>query len=156
MENELQYSPDNPNNIGPTPVRITWLFGLAGVTAKSLFEPESASASAENSWLRGAGERDINKWMKEDGETAEFLTDDDIAASVTQEPIEEEGSDDETQCDKKDVVPHADGAAALALRYLEQQPETTPADVLFMRRWRNYASSKRLSSLRQKKITELM
>ncbi|GFT26857.1 uncharacterized protein TNCV_3710211 [Trichonephila clavipes] len=84
--------------------------------------------------------------MEEDGETAEFLTDDDIAAAVTQEPMEEEGSDDETQCDK-DVVPHADGAAALALRYLEQQPNTTPADVLFMRRWRNYASSKRLSSL---------
>ncbi|GFV96259.1 jerky protein homolog-like [Trichonephila clavipes] len=100
-----------------------------------------------------AGERDINKWMEEDGETAEFLTDDDIAAAVTQEPMEEEGSDDETQCDTKDVVPHADGAAALdlALRYLEQQPDTTPADVLFMRRWRNYASWKRLSSLRQKK-----
>ncbi|GFW61644.1 hypothetical protein TNCV_3705791 [Trichonephila clavipes] len=96
--------------------------------------------------------------MEEDGETAEFLTDDNIAAAVTQEPMEEEGSDDETQCDKKDVVPHADGAAALdyALRYLEQQPDTTPADVLFMRCWRNYASSKRLSSLRQKKITELM
>ncbi|GFV47922.1 uncharacterized protein TNCV_3043941 [Trichonephila clavipes] len=105
-----------------------------------------------------AGERYINKWIEEDGETAEFLTDDDIAAAVTQEPMEEEGSDDETQCDKKDVVPHADGAAALdlALRYLEQQPDTTPADVLFMRRWRNYASSKRLSSLRQKKITELI
>ncbi|GFW87518.1 hypothetical protein TNCV_1301631 [Trichonephila clavipes] len=69
--------------------------------------------------------------------------------------MEEEGSDDETQCDKKDVVPHADGAAALdlALRYLEKQPDTTPDDV---RRWRNYASSKRLSSLHQKKITELM
>ncbi|GFT52779.1 retrotransposable element Tf2 protein type 1 [Trichonephila clavipes] len=80
-------------------------------------------------------------------ETAEFLTDDDIAAAVTQEPMEEEGSDDETQCDKKDVVPHAEGAAALALRYLEQQPDTTPADFFFMRRWRNYASSKRLSSL---------
>ncbi|GFX73764.1 hypothetical protein TNCV_4290801 [Trichonephila clavipes] len=92
----------------------------------------------------------INEWMEEDGETAEFLTDDDIAAAVTQEPMEEEGSDDETQCDK-DVVPHANGAAALALRYLKQQPDTTPADVLFMRRWRNYASSKRLSSLRQKK-----
>ncbi|GFX94683.1 hypothetical protein TNCV_4799601 [Trichonephila clavipes] len=95
---------------------------------------------------------DINEWMEEDGGTAEFLTDDDIAEAVTQEPMEEEGSDDETQCDKKEVVPHADGAAALALRYLEQQPDTTPADVLFMRRWRNYASSKRLSSLRQKKI----
>ncbi|GFT91558.1 dedicator of cytokinesis protein 3 [Trichonephila clavipes] len=64
--------------------------------------------------------------------------------------MEEEGSDDETQCDKKDVVPHADGAAALdlALRYLEQEPNTIPADVLFMRRWRNYASSKRLSSIK--------
>ncbi|GFU10088.1 hypothetical protein TNCV_3448901 [Trichonephila clavipes] len=50
---------------------------------------------------------DINEWMEEDGETAEFLTDDNIAAAVTQEPMEEEGSDDETQCDKKDVVPHA-------------------------------------------------
>ncbi|GFT22094.1 hypothetical protein TNCV_3271491 [Trichonephila clavipes] len=101
---------------------------------------------------------DINEWMEEDGETAEFLTDDDMDAAVTQEPMEEEGSDDETQCDKKDVLPHADGAAALdhALLYLEQQPDTTPADVLFMRRWRNCASSKRLSSLRQKKITELM
>ncbi|GFW08654.1 hypothetical protein TNCV_2776751 [Trichonephila clavipes] len=49
--------------------------------------------------------------------------------------MEEEGSDDETQCDKKDVVPHADGAAALDLRYLEQQPDTTPDDVLLMRRW---------------------
>ncbi|GFX48876.1 hypothetical protein TNCV_902581 [Trichonephila clavipes] len=88
--------------------------------------------------------------MEEDGEAAEFLTDDDIAAAVTQEPMGEEGSDD----DKKDVVSHADGAAALDLRYLEQQPDTTPADVLFMRRWRNYASSKRLSSLRQKKITK--
>ncbi|GFV71325.1 hypothetical protein TNCV_2489841 [Trichonephila clavipes] len=95
-------------------------------------------------------ETSMNGWKKTG--TAEFLTDDDIAAAVTQEPMEEE-SDDETQCDKKDVVPHADGAAALdlALRYLEQQPDTTPDDVLFMRRWRNYASSKRLSSLRQKK-----
>ncbi|GFV73525.1 hypothetical protein TNCV_984591 [Trichonephila clavipes] len=58
--------------------------------------------------------------------------------------MEEEGSDDETLCDKKDVVPYADDAAALdlALRYLEQQPDTTPADVLFMRRRRNYASLK--------------
>ncbi|GFW67061.1 hypothetical protein TNCV_4030801 [Trichonephila clavipes] len=79
---------------------------------------------------------DINEWMEEDGETAEFLTHDNIAAAVTQQLMEEEGSDDETQCDKKDVVPHADSAAALdlALRYLEQQPDTTPADVLFMRR----------------------
>ncbi|GFW53111.1 hypothetical protein TNCV_3293601 [Trichonephila clavipes] len=31
---------------------------------------------------------DINEWMEEDGETAEFLTHDSIAAAVTQEPME--------------------------------------------------------------------
>ncbi|GFU69676.1 hypothetical protein TNCV_2167241 [Trichonephila clavipes] len=59
--------------------------------------------------------------------------------------MEEEGSDDETQYDKKDVVPHADyGAAALDLSpaLLEQQPDTTPADAIYEAGWRNYASSK--------------
>ncbi|GFU97166.1 hypothetical protein TNCV_3180081 [Trichonephila clavipes] len=119
---------------------------------KRLDKGEGVTKLATEFNVGKASAGDINEWMEEDGETAEFLTDDDIAAAVTQEPMEEEGSDDETQCDKKEVVPHADGAAALALRYLEQQHDTTPADVLFMRRWRNYASSKRLSSLRQKKI----
>ncbi|GFW55226.1 hypothetical protein TNCV_116121 [Trichonephila clavipes] len=45
---------------------------------------------------------EINESMEEDGETAEFLTHDNIAAAVTQKPMEEEGSDDETQCDKKE------------------------------------------------------
>ncbi|GFX32661.1 hypothetical protein TNCV_887991 [Trichonephila clavipes] len=117
---------------------------------KRLDKGEGVTKLATEFIVGKASVGDINEWMEEDGETAEFLTDDDIAAAVTQEPMEEEG-DDETQCDKKDVVPHADGADALALRYLEQQPDTTPADVLFMRRWRNYASWKRLSSLRQKK-----
>ncbi|GFS59302.1 hypothetical protein TNCV_4571001 [Trichonephila clavipes] len=110
---------------------------------KRLDKGEGVTKLATEFNVGKASAGDINEWMEEDGETAEFLTDDDIAAAVTQEPMEEEGSDDETQCDKKrEVVPHADGAAALALRYLEQQHDTTPADVLFMRRWRNYASSK--------------
>ncbi|GFU86633.1 hypothetical protein TNCV_894421, partial [Trichonephila clavipes] len=66
--------------------------------------------------------------------------------------MEEEGSDDETQCDKKDVVLHANGAAAL--RYLEQQPDTTPADVLFMRRWRVRIIEKTIF-FASEKITEL-
>ncbi|KAG8333613.1 hypothetical protein J6590_107219, partial [Homalodisca vitripennis] len=49
--------------------------------------------------------------------------------------------DDENLGDKGELVPHADGAAALnlALRYLEQQATATPADIMFMTRWRNYA-----------------
>ncbi|KAG8334519.1 hypothetical protein J6590_088173 [Homalodisca vitripennis] len=63
--------------------------------------------------------------------------------------------DDENLGDKGELVPHADGAAALnlALRYLEQQATATPADIMFMTRWRNYPSSNRLSSVRQKTIT---
>ncbi|GFU89348.1 hypothetical protein TNCV_1783301 [Trichonephila clavipes] len=106
---------------------------------KRLDKGEGVTKLATEFNVAKASVGDINEWMEDDGETAEFRTDDNIAAAVTQEPMEEEGSDDETQCDKKDVVPHADGAAALdlALRYLEQQPDTTPADVLFMRRWQN-------------------
>ncbi|KAG8329063.1 hypothetical protein J6590_095812 [Homalodisca vitripennis] len=62
----------------------------------------------------------------------------DIVAAVTQESIEceEEGSDDENLGDKGELVPHADGAAALNLapRYLEQQATATPADIMFMTR----------------------
>ncbi|KAG8249878.1 hypothetical protein J6590_012190, partial [Homalodisca vitripennis] len=44
--------------------------------------------------------------------------------------------DDENLGDKGELVPHADGAAALnlALRYLEQQATATPADIMFMTR----------------------
>ncbi|GFX75194.1 hypothetical protein TNCV_3171211 [Trichonephila clavipes] len=68
-------------------------------TDQAIEEPAEIMHINQDSENKGeAGERDINKWMEEDGETAEFLTDDNIAAAVTQEPMEEEGSDDETQC----------------------------------------------------------
>ncbi|GFY09168.1 hypothetical protein TNCV_4663591 [Trichonephila clavipes] len=94
--------------------------------------------------IPGCEEADINKWIEEDGETAEFLTDDDIAAAVTQSQWRRRGvTTRRTWCHMQ--------TARLPLTLPCAQPDTTPADVLFMRRWRNYASSKRLSSLRQKK-----
>ncbi|GFW84898.1 hypothetical protein TNCV_681861 [Trichonephila clavipes] len=61
-----------------------------------------------------------------------FLTD----TIDTQEPMEEEttrrNAIRRTWCHMH--------ALDLALRYLEKQLDTTPDDVLFMRRWRNYAS----------------
>ncbi|KAG8282980.1 Vacuolar protein sorting-associated protein 18 like protein [Homalodisca vitripennis] len=66
---------------------------------------------------------------------------------VTQELMEceEEGSNDENLCDNEELVPHADGAAALdlALRYLEQQATATPANIMLMTRCSNYPSSNR-------------
>jgi uncharacterized protein YqjF (DUF2071 family) len=53
-------------------------------------------------------------------------------------------------------VTHSDASAALdvALRYVEQQSTATPADTLFLRRWRNFAAKQRYSSLRQKNVTD--
>uniref|UniRef100_A0A8C4SMY0 HTH CENPB-type domain-containing protein n=1 Tax=Erpetoichthys calabaricus TaxID=27687 RepID=A0A8C4SMY0_ERPCA len=57
-----------------------------------------------------------------------------------------------------DVFPHTAAASALdlALRYVEQHADATPTDVMFMRRWRNIASSSRFRSLRQKVITDFI
>lgn len=70
----------------------------------------------------------------------------------------EKGSGGEPELDKKDIVSHTDRAAALdlTLKYLEQQDTATPTDVMFKRRWQNFASTKRLSSLRQQSITHFM
>lgn len=58
----------------------------------------------------------------------------------------EKGSGDEPELDKEDIVSHAYEAAALdlTLKYLEQQDTATPTDVMFMRWWQNFVSTKRL------------
>ncbi|GFS50116.1 hypothetical protein TNCV_2531 [Trichonephila clavipes] len=58
---------------------------------KRLDKGEGVTKLATEFNVRKASVGDINEWMEEDGETVEFLTDDDIAAAVTQEPMEEEG-----------------------------------------------------------------
>jgi hypothetical protein len=40
-----------------------------------------------------------------------------------------------------------------ALLYVEQHSKATPADVIFMKRWRDIAASSRRSTLYQKKKT---
>ncbi|GFV87571.1 hypothetical protein TNCV_3282091 [Trichonephila clavipes] len=62
---------------------------------KRLVKGEGVTKLATEFNVGKASVGDFCEWMEEDGETAEFLTDDDIAAAVTQEPMEEEGSDDE-------------------------------------------------------------
>lgn len=68
----------------------------------------------------------------------------------------EKGSSDEPELDKEDIVSHADGAAVLdlTLKYLEQQDTATPTDVMFMKRWQNFALTP--SSLHQQSITHFM
>lgn len=51
-------------------------------------------------------------------------------------------------------ISHSEGSAALelALKYVEQQTEATPADVLLLKRWLTIASTKRSNILKQQKI----
>lgn len=42
------------------------------------------------------------------------------------------------------------------LRYVEQQQEATPSDVLLIKRWRNIAAIKRCNRAKQSKITSFL
>ncbi|GFW05110.1 hypothetical protein TNCV_599041 [Trichonephila clavipes] len=69
---------------------------------------------------------DLNEWMEEDGETAEFLTDDDMAAAVTQEPMEEEVRVTTRRNAIRRTCCHMQTAQLLfdhALRYLSNSPK---------------------------------
>jgi hypothetical protein len=57
-----------------------------------------------------------------------------------------------------EVISHTEGLEALerALLYVEQHSKATPADVIFMKRWRDIAASSRRSTLYQKKITDFV
>ncbi len=60
-------------------------------------------------------------------------------------------SEDDADDASTAVVTHSDAAAAFdtALRYVEQQQNSTPADAMFIRRWRSIATSNRFCSLKQ-------
>lgn len=104
-----------------------------------------------------AGEKDVNEWTTADANSCEKFTDEEIVMTISHEALEqnEDGSDDEA-LNTGHIVSHEDAFKAfdVALRYIEQQDTSTPADVMFIRRWRNSASSRRFSTLRQKKLTD--
>jgi hypothetical protein len=87
------------------------------------------------------------------------LDDNEIILAVTRnaanEPEDTENSDNDTE-EAFLKVTHSEGKDALetALRYIEQQKESTPGDVGLIKKWRDYAASNRWSSLQQRKITE--
>ena len=68
--------------------------------------------------------------------------------------ITEEEEIDETEDlndETEKIISHAEGTAALdvALRYIEQQPDALPHDVLFLKSLRDNAARKRLSAQKQ-------
>lgn len=104
-----------------------------------------------------ANANDVTEWLQADDNDHDILNDQQIVEMVLKEPenISDE-SEGEADDDSEQKVSHSDAAAAfdVALRYVEQQSTSTPADTLFLRRWRNFASKERSSSLRQKNVTD--
>ncbi|XP_028649015.2 jerky protein homolog-like [Erpetoichthys calabaricus] len=106
-----------------------------------------------------AEEECVEEWTAVDDCGHEEYTDEDIVAAVQGTSADLDADDSEEEGDAPtDVVPHTAAASALdlALRYVEQHADATPTDVMFMRRWRNIASSSRFSLLRQKEITDFI
>ncbi|MFS1564416.1 MAG: hypothetical protein ACL7AX_13685 [Candidatus Arsenophonus phytopathogenicus] len=101
-------------------------------------------------------ENDVEEWLKSDDQLEnEILTDDEIITAVCQqEGFEEEEEEEEEEGEEK--LSHEEGKQALdvATRYIEQQKESTSIDVMFIKKWRDYAFQQSIKTKRQKRITD--
>jgi hypothetical protein len=79
-----------------------------------------------------------------------------VTRKAANEPEDTENSDSDTE-ETFLKVTHSDDKEALktAVRYIEQQMDSTPVDVMLIKKWRDSAASKR-SSLQQRKVTEFL
>lgn len=99
---------------------------------------------------------DTEEWVHGD-DCEEELTDDEIGQLVNSgEEIADDIEDGEAE--ESPVISHEEGlnALELALKYIEEQPESTASDLLLMKRWRDIAAKKRMSRLKQCSITDFL
>lgn len=103
--------------------------------------------------------QDVQEWVIEgdDDLENEMLTDDQIVQAVINEDEEEEELDLEED-DEETKISHAEGREALQLAadYIEQQSESSAVDVMFIKKWRDYAFKKSMENKKQKKITDFL
>lgn len=99
-------------------------------------------------------EQEIQEWL--DSDEKEEITDDEIIKMVDHQATSNADSGEEDEGNQQQKVTHSDGLMFLenALRYVEQQPEVTPSDILFLKRWSLLAARKRCSSEKQKNILD--
>lgn len=99
---------------------------------------------------------DIEDWMincDEDLEN-EFLTDEEIISLATKEDFEDNEEDVGVEEVEKVTHSEARNAMEVALRYIEQQQNSTAVDILVIKKWRDIAFKNSVTILKQKKITE--
>lgn len=99
---------------------------------------------------------EVEEWINEcdkDCDTFEELNDDQIVAAVSQETVNED-SDGEDEPPTRISHNDAKNAFDIALQYIEQNPTSTPMDVLWIKKWRDTAAKSRITSAKQKCITD--
>jgi hypothetical protein len=104
---------------------------------------------------------DVIEWLATDDPAYcnTDLDDNEIILAVTRnaanEPEDTENSDSDTEVTFLKVT-HSEGKEELetALRYIEQQKESTPGDVVLIKKWWDYAASKKMPSMQQRKVKE--
>lgn len=105
-------------------------------------------------------EQDVLEWVTIEHELEnEVFNDDEIIQTVVnQQNKEDDGESAEEDKDEEDEekMSHAEGKAALQLAatYIEQQKEATTVDVMFIKKWRDFAHNKSIEGKVQKKITD--
>lgn len=104
---------------------------------------------------------EVEKWITEcdkDCETYEELNDDHIVAAVMEndgeETVNEDSDGEEDEPPARISHTDAKNAFDVALQYIEQNPTSTPMDILWIKKWRDTAAKSRISSAKQKSITD--
>lgn len=100
---------------------------------------------------------DIAEWIQGDEEPHPILSEDDIVAACSSHQAGELSSDDDDgpSLQEKKGPNHSEATRMFEdlMVYLEQQEETSPAELLLIKRLRDRAAKKRSSHMKQKKIS---
>ena len=103
-------------------------------------------------------ENDVSAWLKNDSDVGYgIMTDDEIIAACTS------AGNDESDCEfineigapSEEIMTHVEAMTQLdkLMVYLECQAETTPAELMLVKRLRDRAARKRCTNVKQKKLT---
>lgn len=108
-------------------------------------------------------ENDVGDWLAtcDDELENEFLTDEEIVQNLLKEREDgearnEEEEEEDEEDDEGEKISHVEARNALQLAalYIEQQQTSTAVDVMFIKKWRDYAFKMAIKGKKQKKITD--
>lgn len=102
-------------------------------------------------------EENLNEWVTGDDDLEnDFFTDDQIVEKVVDEASEIVTIEDSEDDNQEEKISHeeAKNALQLATTYIEQQAVSRAVDVMFMKKWRDYAFKKAIEKKTQKKMTD--